>query len=97
MEFMLMWGLVAVCARNCPKFACLGKDFSLLKSLVRGICQLFKYASDFIWMLGKNNLDSLVSAGCFRYRQARIVAITYCRQRKPSNFGAKKGSFLLAV
>jgi hypothetical protein len=60
MEFMLMWGLVAVCAHDCPKFACLRKDFSLLKSLVRGICQLLKYASDFIWMLGKNNLDSLV-------------------------------------
>jgi hypothetical protein len=69
MEFMLLWGLVDVCGRDCPKFACLVKDFSpvkplaILESPVYGICRLFKYASDFIWMLGKNNLDSLVPVG----------------------------------
>jgi hypothetical protein len=67
-EFMLMWVLVNVCGRDCTKFACLGKDFTpvkpaITKSPVRSICRLFKYASDFIWMLGKNNLDSLVPAG----------------------------------
>ncbi|MDR1120406.1 MAG: hypothetical protein LBM08_05770 [Dysgonamonadaceae bacterium] len=34
-----------------------------------GICRLFKYGSDFIWMLGKNNFERFVSAACFRYRQ----------------------------
>jgi hypothetical protein len=90
-EFMMRWNLVVVCS-DYPKYGCSVKDSHLKpsivpKSLVRhGIYLPFKYASDFIWMLGKNNFDSLVPVGCFRYLQAQIVAITHCSQRKPFNF-----------
>jgi hypothetical protein len=33
---MLMWSLVAVCGHDCPKFACLAKDFSLVKPTLYG-------------------------------------------------------------
>ncbi|MDR0603604.1 MAG: hypothetical protein LBG80_04790, partial [Bacteroidales bacterium] len=98
-EFML--GIVVVCGCECLKFGwenrllvfSLPKLLVILKLHVRyGICRLFRYASDFIWLLGKNDFDSLEPAGCFRYRQARIAAITYCSQRKPFNFGNKSGS-----
>jgi hypothetical protein len=40
----------------------LPKSSAILKSHTEyGICRLFKYASDFIWWLGKNDLDSLVA------------------------------------
>jgi hypothetical protein len=63
-----MWKRVVVCG-DYPKYGCLIKGlfgFSHLKppaslrSLVRhGIRLPFKYASDFIWWLGKNNLSCL--------------------------------------
>ncbi|MDR0605914.1 MAG: hypothetical protein LBG80_16615 [Bacteroidales bacterium] len=78
-EFLSVWGMVVVYSCESPKSICWKKDFSFLKSLailklhVRyGICRLFRYASDFIWLLGKNDLEMFVPVGCFRYRQARI-------------------------
>jgi hypothetical protein len=80
MKFILMWIKVVLCGRECPKYSCSVKNFHILshlkpsvslQSFVRnGIHYSFKYASDFIWVLGKNNFDSLRPAGCFRYRQA---------------------------
>jgi hypothetical protein len=51
-EFIPTWGLV-IC--GCDHL----KPPAISKSSVHGICQIFKYSSDFIWMLGKNNFDSL--------------------------------------
>jgi hypothetical protein len=72
-EFMLLWSLVVVCGYY-PQYGCSVKNSHLkpsvvLKSFVRyGIYPTFKYASDHIWVLGKNNFDSLMPVGCFRYR-----------------------------
>jgi hypothetical protein len=67
-------------------------------SFIHCVCFTYKYASDLIWRLGKNNLDNLGDLP---------VASNTCKssscnfglqpKRKPSNFGAKRGSFLLAV
>jgi hypothetical protein len=36
------------------------KSLAILRLHVRyGICRLFRYASDFIWWLGKNDLEKL--------------------------------------
>jgi hypothetical protein len=65
-EFLLMWSLVIVCGCDYTKYGYLVKDlrgFSHLKpaspkSFVRyGVYLPFKYASDFIWMLGKNDFE----------------------------------------
>jgi hypothetical protein len=91
-EFIPMWGRVVVSGCDYPKYGCSAKDShpklpEVPKSFVlHGIYLPFKYASDFIWILGKNNFDKFVPAGCFRYRQARIAATTYCSRRKPFNF-----------
>jgi hypothetical protein len=85
-EFMSMWGMVVVCGRLVSHL----KLPVTLRLLTRhGIRLPFKYASDFIWMLGKNNLDSFVSAGCFRYRQTRICCNCVLR---PTETGLKCGS-----
>jgi hypothetical protein len=70
-KFMLLWKPVIVCGCDYRKYGCLIKDsyiFSRLKPpatpslLVRyGIHLPFKYASDFIWVLGKNNLSMLMA------------------------------------
>jgi hypothetical protein len=90
-ELILMRGLV-VSDGDGPKFGCLVKDlFSLKPPAIRefsvrySICPLFEYASDSIWMLGKNNFDTFVPAGCFR-SAGTDVATTFCSQRKPSSF-----------
>lgn len=60
----LMSMLVIVYGCDHPKFGCLIKNFSqiepfaILKSVSQhGICYFFRYVSDFIWMLCKNNRD----------------------------------------
>jgi hypothetical protein len=61
--FSALCEIVFIRAYNCLKPNCFSslKPPAIPKSPVRyGICLFFKYASDFIWMLGKNNLDSLV-------------------------------------
>jgi hypothetical protein len=64
-KFIPMQGLVVVCGCDSPEY-----DYpsikklhlntpAVLRSLIHGICFSYKYASDFIWMLDKNNLDNL--------------------------------------
>jgi hypothetical protein len=65
---LILRGMFVICAYSRPKYTCFIKNqfvFSLLKQPVTpgapvryDICLPFKYASDFIWMLGKNNLDT---------------------------------------
>jgi hypothetical protein len=64
-KFIPIQGLVVVFDCDSPEYDYLSIKKShlnppdVLRSLIHDICFLYKYASDFIWMLGKNNLDSL--------------------------------------
>jgi hypothetical protein len=49
MEFMMMWGIVAVCGRDCPESCCLiicFRNYPVLKPPT-------------IWELGKNDFETL--------------------------------------
>jgi hypothetical protein len=62
---MLMQSLVIIFGCDSPEYDYLSIKKShlnppaVLRSLIHGICFSYKYANDLIWMLGKNNLDSL--------------------------------------
>jgi hypothetical protein len=75
-EFITVQNPVAVCACDFPEYVC----FVQTKSPV-----LFKYTSDFIWMLGKNNLDSLVSAACFQYGRHELLQLCIAADGSRSN------------
>jgi hypothetical protein len=83
-----MWKRVVVCG-DYPKYGCLIKGLfgfshlklpAVMRSPVRhgGIHLPFKYSSDFIWFLGKNNLDSLMAL----QRQVQVFAIGKRRNTK---------------
>jgi hypothetical protein len=62
-KFMPMQNRVIVCGCDYPESGCLLKDLRIFSHLsqpaaLNPACFAFEYASDLIWMLGKNNLDS---------------------------------------
>jgi hypothetical protein len=61
--------LIVICGCDYSEFICLVKSYMIPKALMQyDIYQLFKYVSDFIWMLGKNNFERF--GACINCAQA---------------------------
>jgi hypothetical protein len=95
-KFMPMRSLVVVC--GCESLLIKGSRVFLHPNLpavsisfIHGVCFTYKYASDLIWRLGKNNLDNLGDLPVAS-DTGKSSACNFGLQpkRKPSGFGFEK-------